>query len=127
MIFTHADRAIKDESIGILKLNLDQKCKFYIKSPRSGIFGLKPAFTQIGAILSQTNHGVHMSLWASIKPRYQIQNPLFSLVQLQVDSLRNPVLNGRIEGYFDVNMRGFLCLAVMLHHNFEFTAHTHTI
>src|SRR5581483_9313093 len=50
------------------------------------------AFTQIEAILSQTNHGVHMSLWASIEPRYQIGNPFFSLVQLWVDSLRNPVL-----------------------------------
>ena len=63
-----------------------------MKSPRSGILGHKPAFTQTGAILSQTNHGVHMSPWASIKPRYQIGNSFFSLVQLWVDSLRNPVL-----------------------------------
>src|SRR4051794_31265119 len=66
-----------------------------MKSPRSGILGHKPAFTQTGAILSQTNHGVHMSPWASIKPRYQIGNPFFSLVQVLgglVDPLRNPVL-----------------------------------
>src|SRR2546421_144270 len=66
------------------------------KIPRPQIYEPAPiwACTQIGAILSQTNHGVHMSPWASIKPRYQIENPFFSLVQLRVDSPRNPVLTG---------------------------------